>query len=138
MPATLRLPDLRTTLEGLRKRIEVLERRIREQPGAETEDELIFSLPGALVASTSPRGYVRNTSRLVNVVVSLGTAGSSTTTVLVKKNGSTIETITLGSGVNFDRTRTSVSFTADSDYMTVTVSGVGTGAADLTVQARFT
>jgi hypothetical protein len=34
MPPTLQLPDLRNTIEGLRKRIEILERRIRPQAAA--------------------------------------------------------------------------------------------------------
>ena len=137
MTRTLQLPDVRVLLRNLERRLSILERRIREQQGAAFNDETVFSLPEAVAASTSPKAYLRADCRMVNVVASLGTAGSSTTTVQVKKNGSTVVTLTLAASATFTRTRANVGFIEDTDYITVTVSAAGTGAKDLTVQARF-
>lgn len=137
MPPTLQLPDLRRILDDLRRRLEILERRIRAIEPTTTDDEIIFSLSGALTTSTSPKAYLRNTSNLVAVVCSLSTAGSSTTTVQVKKNGSTVVTVSLTSGQTLIKATAGVPFVKDSDALTVTISAAGTSAAGLTVQNRF-
>lgn len=137
MGSTLLLPEIGRILAGFERRLAIIERRIRTPPTFPTETELIFSLPGVVLVSTSPKAYLRADSRLVNIVCSLGTTGTSTTTVQIKKNGSTIATVTLTSGVGFSRIRAGETFIADSDAVTVNVSGAGTGAAGLIVQLRF-
>lgn len=137
MGSTLLLPELGRILAGLERRLVILERRIRNEPTVPSHSEIMFTLPGSLTGSTSPKAYLRVDSRLVNIVCSLGTAGTSTTTVQVKKNGTTIATVNLTSGATFSRARAAEMFVADTDALTVTISAVGSAAANLSVQARF-
>lgn len=87
-----------------------------------------------LEVSESPRWQPEKTFRLTQVDATLLTPGSSTTTVVVKKNGSTVLTLTLGSGIyHVVSLPTTISYT-QSDYMTVATTGIGSGAASLNVQ----
>lgn len=137
MPPTLQLPDLRRTLADLERRLQILERRIRASAPDSVDSEIIFSLSGTVIASSSSKAFVRTGGRLVKVVCSLVTAGTTTTTVQIKKNGSTVVTVNLGSGVTLDETIANVEFGKDSDALSITVSAAGSGAAGLTVQTRF-
>lgn len=95
-----------------------------------------FVLDGSLYISTSPRWYPEQTVGVDRLFASLVTAGSTSTVVRVRKNGSVIGTLTLtasdlAEGVGF----TATTFTGpETDYMTVEVQTVGAGAAGLTVQ----
>jgi len=75
-----------------------------------------------------------------SVRFSLGTAGSTTSTIDVNKNGTTIFTTqgnrpALTSGnVTVKVTNMDVTSLASGDYITVDVDGAGTSAADATIQ----
>lgn len=142
MTAQTQPPDVGGHIARLERRIELLERPIRRQaPGRPIPAEpleAIFSHAGTPTTAPSARWYPRRTARLVRVLVSLATAGTSNTVVTVYVNNGSQGTVTLASGVN----RASAAFdnvlAADSDFLTVATTTVGTGAKDLTVQARLT
>jgi len=76
-------------------------------------------------------------STLVEVYVGLDTAGTTDTVLTVYQNGSSIGTITILAGHTTGSTAFNNDFAANSDKLTVQVTTIGTGAADLTAQARF-
>ena len=83
------------------------------------------------------RFYVPNAGTIVMSKASLGTVSSSGNVVVnVKKNGTTAHTLTLSSGTNVSTVTTTVSVAAN-DYLTVDVTGAGTGAKDLVVMVRI-
>lgn len=140
MTATLLTPDLRRILADLARRIGLLERRINSQAATVDEShEIVFSYAGALVAATtSPPARVWRGGNLTVVAVSLGTAGSTATTLTVKRNGATVDTVTIPTGAVIYNGEVFARFAADSDRLTLTVTTVGTGAANMTAAARFT
>lgn len=124
------------------QRISVVERLAARRPQPDRPPpaeplEAVFSHKGTPTADASGRWYPPRTATLVNVFVSLGTAGTSDTDVEVYVNGGVQGTITLGSGVNKSYGAFDDVLVADTDYLTVAATTVGTGAADLTVQARL-
>lgn len=139
MPTTLNLPDLRNILKGLDRRIGVLERRTRPAtPVADESSSIIFSLPGAFSVSTSPPIRIWKGGSLKVLAVTLGTAGSTSTVLDVQRNGSTVATVTVPASTTSYNGDVSARFDADSDTLTIAVTTVGTGAADMTAEARFT
>ena len=95
--------------------------------------DIVFSLPGAVTVSTSPPVTPRDTINAVGLSVTLGTAGSTTTTVELLKNGSTVATVNLGAGATYGTATftAAVTFTARTDTYAISVTAAGTGAADL-------
>lgn len=139
MSVSLLTPDLRRILGDLARRIGILERRVTAT-GASVgvSHELVFSYAGALTAATSPPTRVWRGGNLTVVAVSLGTAGSTSTVIAVKRNGTTVGTVTVPSSTTIYNGEVSARFAADSDKLTLTISSAGTGAADMTAAARFT
>lgn len=148
-PHGVQRPGLGPVLSELEQRAAALGRRTT-QPGpgqgaatlndsaARTVYVIPFSFSGALSLSASPRYYPHIATRLVSVHVSLDTAGTSSTVLTVNKNGSALSTtITLASGVHANSATFYEGLTADLDYLTMEVTTVGAGAADLVAQARF-
>lgn len=91
----------------------------------------------ALTVSTSPRRPADQSGNIVQVYGELTTAGTTTTTVLVNLNGSTIATLTFPAGV----TETSVQLDAlpvhaNVDKLQVQITAAGDDAAGLDVQVR--
>lgn len=125
-----------------RRDIGVLQRRLRTA-GGDTRPpkaeplEAVFSHAGTPTTTESGRWYPRRTATLTDVFVSLGTAGSSNTVVTVYVNGGSQGTITLGSGVHSAHGTFDDVLVDDTDYLTVAATTVGTGAEDLTIQARL-
>lgn len=103
------------------------------------EQPFPMGFDGALSAATTPPQRFRKGGSLTMATATLGTAGSSTTTVVIKLNGTTVLTVSLGSGVTRAQARPTspVAFSAGYDVMTVSVTTAGTSAADLTVQPYF-
>lgn len=68
---------------------------------ATTSKETVLSYASYLnlTGVFSPRFYLRTTALLTSVFASLGNAGTSNTVVTIYKNGSSIGTLTFGSGV---------------------------------------
>lgn len=121
------------------QRLSVLERRRPpgDRPIPAEPLEAVFSHAGTPTTVASARWYPRRTATLTRVFVSLGTAGTSNTVVTVYVDGGSQGTITLGSGLHTASGVFDDVLVADTDYLTVAATTVGTGAADLTVQARL-
>ena len=82
----------------------------------------------------SARWSPDKTVRITQVDATLDTPGTSTTTVVVKRNGSTVATLSLASGIYHQTALlTDVSLTAF-DWLTVETTAAGTGAKNLNVQ----
>lgn len=97
----------------------------------------MFSAVGAVVTFTgSARYYVTAAGNITVSKASLGTAGSTATTVVIKKNGVTAHTDTIATGTNVITNNTVVAVAAN-DYITIDVTAAGTGAADLVVLVRI-
>lgn len=141
MTASLDSPTLGRALRALERRVRDLERALTTRLPTTTpksqRQEAVFSYAGTLTVATSPRWYPRTTARLTQVVASLATAGTSDTVVTVYVNGTSVGTLTLRSGVTKASGSFTSALTADTDHLRVGVTTVGTGAADLTVQARL-
>lgn len=121
------------------QRLSVLERRRppADRPIPAEPLEALFSHASTPTTDESGRWYPRRTATLVDVLVSLATAGTSNTVVTVCVNGGSQGTITLGSGVHVNTAVFDDVLVADTDYLTVAATTVGTGAEGLTVQARL-
>lgn len=132
-------PDVRRSLTDLARRIGILERRVSTAtPTAADVTEIIFSFAGDLTATTSPPIRVPQAGILGVLAITLGTAGSTDTTILVERNGTTVGTVVVPSGIPAYNGPVGARFAAESDVLTLTVDTVGTGAADMTAAARFT
>lgn len=137
--------NLPSVLASLERRVSSLERRLAWNQGdrptvADQVIEKEFTPAGSLVAVTpvGRRYYPWTTVTLYEVLVSLDTAGSTTTTVKVYVSGGLQGTINLASGVHVAKLAFDNVLQPDADYVQVEVSTAGTGAKDLTVQARMT
>lgn len=95
-----------------------------------------FTASGDVATFTGTSRYYLDMAGTVKVArASLGTAGSTTTTAVVKKNGTIIATVSLGSTVNTLAVQPEVSVSTG-DFLTVDVTAAGTGAKDLVVTVR--
>jgi len=87
-----------------------------------------------VAVEASPRWSPDKTVRITQVDATLDTPGTSTTTVVVKKNGSTVVTLSLSSGI-YHNTALPVDLSLTQfDWLTVETTAAGTGAANLNVQ----
>lgn len=140
MSVALQIPDLRRALADLTRRIGILERRVStaaSSTGTPPNDDIIFSYAGALAATESPPVKLRYGGFLTTLSIAFGTAGSTSTTMTVQRNGATIATITVPGSVS-DYGAAVGARVAPEDRLSIEISGVGTGAADMTASARFT
>lgn len=138
MPTVNTPTDEAQALSSIAARVEALERRTVVPDRPKTQDDVPFTLPGAISVSESPRYYSPSGGALVRVFASLRTAGTSATVVTVKVNGVAIGTVTIPSGSLTASTYPGeVRVAADSDYITVAVTTAGAGAKDLSVQVRL-
>lgn len=142
MTRRLNGPNIKQSQDGIDGRVKDLERQIRrravERPADAPPLEAVFSHPGTPTTAASARWYPPRTATLTEVIVSLATAGTSSTVVTVYIDGGSQGTVTLASGVHAATAEFDDVLQADTDYLTVAATTVGTGASDLTVQARLT
>lgn len=136
---SLLAPDLRKSLGELARRIGILERRVSSSTASTASDsEVIFSYAGALSSAVeSPPVKVRYGGFLSVLAVAFGNAGSSSTTIDVKRNNAVIATVVVGSGVSDYIAEINVRIDAE-DRISLEVTTAGTGAASMTAAARFT
>lgn len=99
--------------------------------------EIPISHAGALTSNVSTPYTPWSDATLIEVMVSLGTTASTDTILTVYQNGSSIGTVTIPAGQDTASGDFNDGFTANVDKLTVQVTTIGTGAADLTAQARF-
>lgn len=101
--------------------------------------EILFSKDGAVSVTTSPRYYPPEDIVIASFAVMLKTAGSTTTTVRLLRNGTAItgSSVNLVSSDNFQIVEfAGVSLAANADYLQVDVTAAGTGAAGLVGSVR--
>lgn len=139
MSVALLPPDLRRIFLDLTRRVGILERRVSTatETAADTS-EILFSFAGSLAASTSPPVRISQAGILNVLAVTLGTAGSTSTTILVERNGTTVGTVVVPSSTTVYDAPIGSRFAANSDVLTLEIITAGTGAADMTAAARFT
>ncbi len=133
-------PDLRRIFTDIQRRLAILERRVTS-PGAsiDTSQEIPFSYAGELADGTvSPPARVWRGGNLTVLAVSFGTPGSTDTTLLVQRNGTTVATVVVPAAAQAHNAALFARFGVDSDLLTIEVDTAGTGAADMTAFARFT
>jgi hypothetical protein len=101
----------------------------------------IWSQPGAVAVAIGQRFYATVTAPLRFALVSVDVAGTSTTTVVIRKNTTVIATVSLASGVNVARvllTNVTLAVGAtpptSSDYLRAEVTAAGAGAQRLGIQ----
>lgn len=140
MSEKLLVPDIRRMIGDLARRIGILERRVStgaSATGSPVNNDIIFSYAGELAATESPPVKLRYGGFLSTVSVALGTTGSTDTVLEVKRNGSTIATITVPSSTA-DYGAAVGARTFGEDRISIEITSAGTGAADMTASARFT
>jgi hypothetical protein len=136
----LLVPDIRRSIGDLARRIGILERRVStavSATGSPANDDIIFSYAGDLAATESPPVKLRYGGFFSTLSIALGTAGSTSTILEVKRNGSTVATITVPSSAADYGAAVGVR-TFGEDRVSIEITTVGTGAADMTASARFT
>lgn len=138
MSVSLLSPDLRRILSDLAGRVGILERRINAKAAAvDGSYEITFSFAGTLAVAASPPKRMRKVGNLAFLAVTLGTAGSTDTVLTVERNGTVVGTVTVPSGDTAYNGEVTARFAGD-DVLVVSVTTAGTGAADMTADARFT
>lgn len=131
------VPDSRQQIRDIWLRLDALERRLFRRRDSGITNEVVFNLAGPIEESTSGRWYLRESARLRHVVVSLATAGTTTSTVVVYKNDVVLLTIDLEAGVQLRKALSVTVFAADDDHVRVGLTDAAVDAEDLTVQLRF-
>ena len=106
--------------------------QLPEPPGPPMIELPPFSLAGALTVSESGRYYPPRLLRLVRLQAALKTAGSTSTTIVVKRDGTVVATLVIAAGDTLAGMELSVAVPTTS-YVTMGVTVVGTGARDLVV-----
>ena len=104
---------------------------------------VVFYLDSVVTGISGRDAPVGSVTNLVGLILQLEVAGTSTTTVQVRKNGSVVgSSLSLGSGVHWNGQTMSIACTPDTpstqgDYWQVEVTAAGTGAAQLTSRLVF-
>lgn len=132
MPIHPLAPSTPANISQLKKRVTALERYTDRSRGGEL-DEVLFTFPDTLYVAASPPYRYRLGGIVTSIVALLGTAGTTTTTVKVYRNGIIITTLTMAAGITSTSVNIAEAFGAGFDLLTVGITGAGAGAADLTV-----
>lgn len=127
-------PDQVKAVASMHTRLRDMERATSPATRPVEEERAVFSYPDALVVGISPKYPVRRGGQLVQVSVDLVTAGSTSTTLKVYRNGAQIgSTITVLAGVTELSPYLGELRIAANDRLQTEVVTAGTGAADLTL-----
>lgn len=130
-------PTLPSDVSSLKKRVTDLERKLNNASGLNPYLGVPFSLAGTIFVSESPPWSSPVKLRISSLAVLLGTAGSSTTTVALKINGSTVATVNVAAGEKSRKLTISQQLAPDQDVVSVACTASGNGAKDLDVIVRF-
>lgn len=139
MTRALLPPEIEREIENLKRRVSDLERLLRaliEQRPPET----LYSLPGEVYETTSNRWYPRADEKVIEFLVSLVEAGSTSTVVRVLKNDALAREITLTAGQGETSpvvVNAAIELQRNEDDLRVEIVTAGNGATGLTVQARL-
>lgn len=104
--------------------------------GKSVSNAMFSAVGNVAVATGTHRFYVPAAGNITVSKASLGTAGSTATTVNINKNGANVVSLTVATGTNVITNNLTVAVAAN-DYITVDVVTAGTGAKDLVVQVRI-
>lgn len=138
MTKALLPPEYAREVGRLKNRVLALEKRLGELERGARDHGLPFVVSGGLYVVESPPWTPRFLTRAVDVIALLGTAGTSTTSIEIRKNGSPIGAgLGLASGETVKRFTLSSPFSPDEDLLTVAITAAGAGAQDLDVIVRF-
>lgn len=142
MTRTNQLPDQARDIADLKRRVYNLERRINDNvSGGGTGGDTIrigWFVDGPLTTGTS-RGFPLGTNdsyTLTELDATLDTAGSSSTVLSIRRNGTEFATMTLASTVTSMSLTLAIAYVVG-DIYTIAITTVGTGAEGLQTFARF-
>lgn len=119
------------------KEIRALWRQTQQGQDDRFPTETIFSFAGGPFAgSQSPPYQARLSAKIRQITVVLGTAGSTSSTVVAYLNGTAFSTIVIAAG---DKTAFDLpdEVMNEGDVVTVAVTVLGTGALDFTIQMHW-
>ena len=139
MTRALLPPELEREVEHLKIRVSDLERRLRRFE-EERPPETIYSLPGEVYATTSNRWYPRSDEKVIELLVSLVTSGTTATVVSILKNDVEVREIEVPAGQGAESpvvVNAAIELQRNADDLRVQVVEGGDGASGLTVQARL-
>jgi hypothetical protein len=133
-------PQLLERIRELQQDVYELKRRqlpAQTAGGAVSARVLIFSYPG-VVANNVESGpfYPAPASSVIFIFcrVSATTTGSGDTTIELRVNGSPLDSVTLPSGSVTVIKAIAIPLAADTDFLTVKTTALGTGLADVVVE----
>lgn len=133
-------PTTEASVGRLRFDVDEMRRQIRQkerpEPPLDTF-QIPASLPGAVVVSESAEGMTHRDSTAVHFHLHLRTAGSSTTTVVLFVDGSSVLSRNMTSGVTDVDEDIAVGFTQWQTRFYWAVTAAGAGAEDLTATLQF-
>lgn len=131
-------PHILTDISRAEADILDIQRQIPVPPSAASE-EILYTASGAVTVSQSPAVTPKSSLTIIGFSATLATAGTSTTTVVLKANGSTVATVNLASGVTYARVPVAnVNVTGRLGIYAVGVTAAGTGATDLAGEIEVT
>lgn len=130
-------PSVAKDLSTLKKRVSDLERRLDALTSPNNYLGIPFSLGGRIYLSESPPWTSPIKLRISTMVVMLGVAGTSTTTVALRVNGSTVTSVSLSAGETFKRVTLSKFVVPDVDFVKMAITAAGESAEDLDAIIRF-
>lgn len=134
MTGQTQIRTLETKIARLEAEIEKLKTIILRRPRADMIRPIVFQRYGGVAVTTSHKMPVRASRRLTFCSIQLDTAGSSTTTVQILKNGVVQgSAMSLGSGVTQKFVAISIQCSRG-DYIQVQVTAAGTGADGLVIE----
>lgn len=131
-------PELEREVERLKIRVSDLE-RILQRLVRIWRPEVVYCIDEELVGhGESEPFYLRQSAKLVEVLLALRVAGVDETVVDIRKNGDSLGTVTIPAGYQGPTTRPfGVTFGGDVDYLSFEVISPSPAARGLTAQARF-
>lgn len=131
-------PEYAREVGRLKNRVLALEKRLGELERGARDHGLPFTIDGTVFVKESPPWTPRFLTRAVDVIALLGTAGTTATSIEIRKNGTPISGgFSLAADETVKRFTLSSPFSPDEDLLTVAVTAAGAGAQDLDVIVRF-
>jgi hypothetical protein len=137
MSGTLTRPDWAAAIKDLARRVTNLERRTTPAQNTDRSFEITFSFAGAVTAIASPPKSLWKPGTLTTLAATITDPGSTDTVIDVERLGIVVATVTVPAGAGYYDETLSVRFTAN-DRLRLLVTTAGTGAAEMTCDARFT
>jgi hypothetical protein len=124
-------PHILAAISRAEAKVLDIQRGVPVPPAAESA-EIIYTAPGNVTVSQSPPVTPKVSLTIIGFSATLATAGTSTTTVVLIVNGTTVATINLASGATYGRVPVAnVGVTGRLGIYAVGITAAGTGAADL-------